>query len=96
MLAANHSGGRLLGRPSIGAMFKSRAAAMYPYIRQQWVESCRRGHEGRTSAISLEPNFSPPSVQAISKASAFLPCNYKKPESLAETRWSRSSHAQPR
>jgi hypothetical protein len=39
MLAANHSGGRLLGRPSIGAMFKSRAAAMYPYIRQQWVGS---------------------------------------------------------
>lgn len=46
MLAANHSGGRLLGRPSIGAMFKSRAAAMYPYIRQQWVGLSRSARPG--------------------------------------------------
>jgi hypothetical protein len=57
---------------------------------------CRHSSlRARMSLTSLEPNFSPPSVQAISKASTFLPCNYNKPENPAETRWSRSSHAQP-
>lgn len=53
MLAAYHSGGRLLGRPSIGAMFKSRAAAMYPYIRQQWVGSASSDRRQAVSGAAL-------------------------------------------
>lgn len=78
MLAAIHSGGRLLGRPSIGAMFKSQAAAKYPYIRQQWVvcwppppyPDRPHGPNKRPLAVRLRPKDSNPSRRANSAPNA--------------------------